>query len=72
MLGKLRGCLHFGASGYSLYGVSADQAVTVPLTKWVPFVVPCTSRVVARGYQPSGSERLLSSFPGLGLAPFVT
>ena len=29
-------------------GVGVDPAVTVPLSRSVPFVVPCVSRVVAR------------------------
>ena len=37
--------------------------------RWVPFVVACVLPVVARVHQPFGSERFLSRFPGLGLAP---
>ena len=35
-------------------GVGVNPAVTVPLSRWVPFVVPYVSRVVARARQPFG------------------
>ena len=58
-------------SGYR-DGVGVDPAVTVLLSRWVPFVVSCAARVFARACQPFGSEGLLSRFPGLGLAQSLT
>ena len=37
-------------------GVGVDPAVTVPLSMWVPFVIPCVPRVVARACQPFGER----------------